>query len=417
MTVTHIFPSRNILLLRPLLLVLTTFLCIEARSQEPDITDWEIDYEERYENLHDFNLDDPVFLPADTTEGFSIFSLDDGGTLDPNRDWWHLLKRGKLDMKDTTVVYPRFLRFCVDVYNWADHAFNSYDTTYVSGTGKRWKARILNDDWVDSYALNLDKKLSMRMLSDIYCNLGAYLQYMAVSIGYTIDVSNIMGNKKANHKKMEFGFNCARFNVDAYYSENTGGTYLRTFGKYKDGHLFKSRFHGLTLYKFGVDAYYFLNNRRYSQGAAYNFSKIQRKSAGSFIAGFSYSNLNASLDFSTLDPKLEPFLTIAPNKYRFHYNNYCLLLGYGFNWVITPKLLFNITAMPTIGIANCYEDSVEGSGNLLSLNIKGKGSLTYNLGNVFFCCIAKIDGNWYRSDRQSFFSSIENFSANVGIRF
>ncbi|MDE6205419.1 MAG: hypothetical protein K2F66_04800, partial [Duncaniella sp.] len=37
---------------------------------------------------------------------------------------------------DEGVCYPRFPRFCLNVYNWGDRTFNSYDTTYVVGTGK-----------------------------------------------------------------------------------------------------------------------------------------------------------------------------------------------------------------------------------------------------------------------------------------
>ena len=44
--------------------------------------------------------------------------------------------------------------------------------------------------------------MPMRLMGDIYCNLGAYLQYMAVSVGYSLDMSNIIGNKPILHKKM-----------------------------------------------------------------------------------------------------------------------------------------------------------------------------------------------------------------------
>ena len=56
--------------------------------------------------------------------------------------WWNRLRKGELDLKDTTIIYPRFLKFCVNTYNWADRTFNSYDTTFVQGTGKRWKAVV-----------------------------------------------------------------------------------------------------------------------------------------------------------------------------------------------------------------------------------------------------------------------------------
>lgn len=332
-------------------------------------------------------------------------------------DWWTLLKKGKLNLKDTTVVYPRFMKFCVNVYNWADRTFNSYDEEYVEGTGRRWKAYIKNDNWSDNYAMNFRHKMPMRMMSDVYCNLGGYIQYMAVSVGYSLDMSNIIGNKPLNHKRMEFGFNCARFNVDAYYAENTGGTYMRTFGHYRDGHLFKQEFTGLRLVSYGVDAYYFFNNRRYSQGAAYNFSKYQRKSQGSFVLGLSYSNQDITLDFTQLPENLRPYLTVDLGRMKFHYNNLCLLLGYGYNWVFARNFLFNISGFPAIGVNHCREDSVEGEGYLFSTNFQARTAIVYNYKDLFAGLSGKMNGHWYISDNYSFWNSIVNFGVNVGVRF
>lgn len=335
----------------------------------------------------------------------------------PDSTWWKMIWRGNFNMADTNIRYPGFIRFCVNVYNWGDRVFNSYDTTYVVGTGHRWKFRVVSDNWVDSYAMTLPGNLSIRMMSDIYSNIGAYLQYMAVSYGVTFDWSNIVGTNPVNHKKMEFGFNCARFNAEIYYNENTGGTFLRKLGRYKGGRIFKERFPGVQLETFGLNAYYFFNNRKYSQGASYNFSKIQKRSAGSFLLGFSYTQLDLDMDFSTMPEDVKPYLKDPDAFYKLNYNTYSLLFGYGFNWVITRDLLFNITAMPAIGICHCHEDSLEGKGNLFSMNINGMGSLTYNMGNIFFSLIGKMKGTWYKSHDYSFFSSIENLSANIGIRF
>ncbi len=333
------------------------------------------------------------------------------------RNWWQLLKKGKLNLADTTVEYPKFLGFCVKTYNWADKTFNSYDPDYVVGTGRRWKARVVSDNWVDSYYLNIGKKMPVRMMSEIYCNAGAYVQYMAVSIGYSLDMSNVIGNRPSNHKKLEFNFNCARFNIEAHYWENTGGTFIRTFGKYNDGRLIKEAFPGATQKTIGVNGYYFFNNRKFAMGAAYNFSKFQKRSAGSAIIGFNYNNLDINMDLNQIPKNLSPYLTIHPQLYRFHYNSYTLMGGYSYNWVINRHLLFNISAFPGIGFTHAYEDSVEGNGKLFCAIIKGQGSLTYNLGDFFVCAIAKIDGNWYNSGNFSFFSSVENAQLSVGVRF
>lgn len=333
------------------------------------------------------------------------------------RDWWTLFKKGELNLSDSTVEYPKFMRFCVGLYNWGNEFFNGTDPEYLEGTGRRWKAFLKSDNWVDSYAMNLGGRMPIRIMSDIYCNAGGYLQYMAVSVGYSLDLSNIIGNKAQNHSKLEFSFSCQRFSVDAYFNTNTGGSYLRTFGKYKDGHLFKKYFPGVTLSTYGIDAYYFINHRRYSQGAAYNFSRIQRKSAGSWIVGFSYSNIDISMDFTQLPYPLMYFLTVPAQEYRFHYNAYTLAGGYGYNLVFGRNWLFNITVIPIVGLNYCYMDSTEGKRNQISLGFKGKSSLTYNLNDFFIGVQGRIDGHWYRSYNFSFFSSIENLAAMVGVRF
>ncbi len=336
---------------------------------------------------------------------------------DEERWWWNQVKSMKLNINDTTVRYPKFLKFCLDVYHWADHFFNYYEPEYVVGTGKRWKARIVSDNWADSHAMTFPKDMKMAMLSRVYANIGAYVQYMAVSAGYTFDVSNIAHTKMMDHAKMEFGFNCALFDIELYYHENTGGTYLRRFGDYLDGKFFKERFPGVSFYTFGIDATYFFNHKRYSQGAAYNFSKFQKRSQGSLIIGFSYVNNNIMFDFRELPLDLLPYLTIPVSTYHFHYRSYAIIGGYGYNWVVNKRLLFNGTLIPSLGLTHCYEDSLEGEKYMLSRNLAGKASVTYNLGNFFFSGIFRFNGNWYRSNTYSLFSSILNFSGNVGFRF
>lgn len=333
------------------------------------------------------------------------------------RNWWKLFKQGKLNLSDTTVEYPKFLGFCVKVYNWGDRVFNSYDTTYVVGTGKRWKARLAGDSWADSYYFNIDRKMPMRMISDLYNNAAIYLQYMAVSYGYSLDLTHVIGNKPANHKKMDYNFNCSRFNIEAHYWENSGGTIMRTFGSYNEGKLIREEFPGVFYKAIGLNGYFFFNNRKYSMGAAYNFSRIQKKSAGSAIIGFNYNNLDVTMDLHRLPDNLKPYLNIDPMRYKFHYNTYALMSGYSYNWVWNKHMLFNISAFPGLGYTFTYEDSTDSKSRLFSMVMKGQTSLTYNLKDFFVCLIGKLDGNWYRSSDLTLFSSVENIQLSVGIRF
>ena len=334
------------------------------------------------------------------------------------RWWWNRFKAGTLSMTDTTVIWPKFLKFCVDVYNWGDRTFNSYDPEYVIGTGKRWKVRIVSDNWLDSYAMKLPQGINTTMSSDVYSNIGAYIQYMAVSVGSSYDVEKLFNKKEPMHKKYEFGFVCALFNAELYYHENRGGVNIRKFGDINGGKLIKEHFPGVSMYTLGFDVYYFFNNKKYSQGAAYNFAKYQLNSQGSWMLGLSITNQKLSFDFNKLPENLKDQL---PNSeildYYFHYNSYAILAGYGYNWVLAPKLLFNVTVMPSVGFSHYYEDSLEGNKYLLSLNVMGKLSLTYNLGNYYFGLFGKVNGHYYKQGKMSLFSSIENFSAYVGLRF
>lgn len=331
------------------------------------------------------------------------------------KHWWTELKQWNLDLKDTTVYYPKFLRFCVDTYNWADKTFNSYDPEYVEGTGRRWKAILRSDNWTDSYAFQFEK-MPVRMMSEINCNVGFHLSYMAVSVGYTLDFGHIIGNKPSNHKKWDFNFSCALFSVDAYYHDNYDGTVIRRFGEYDNGRWIEYPFTNLKLKTYGIDGYYFFNNRKYSQGAAYNFSKIQKRSAGSLIVGVTVSHNDIDIDFSTLPEKMQEYMLTDKRRFNFDYNDYCFLVGYGYNVVMGKHWLFNVTALPAVGFKhNCY-DSVDGR-DQFSMNIKGKGALIYNLGDFFAGALGKFSGNWYMANDYQFFNAITSLSLNVGVRF
>lgn len=414
---------------RPILLLLLAVLCVFGMKAQEEMRPESLEemaFDEIWaggffaggDEEHQHSLySDPDYTSAEMREIARIAREKRDAEEPENRDWWYLLKRGKLNLADTTVVYPRFLKFCVDVYNWADRTFNSYDPDYVVGTGHRWKARLVNENWTDSYSLHFRKHDSrIRMLSRLNDNIGAYLHYMAVSVGYSIDLNTIFGSQKNEHSRFDTNFNCALFNFDLYYYHSTG-TRIRQFKGFENGGLINFDFPGVTSYNFGISAYYFLNNKKYSQGAAYNFSKIQKKSAGSWMCGLSYSNLDISMNFEYLPEELKPVFTVPSDGINIHYYSFCALFGYGYNWVWHPKWLFNITAMPSLGFNHCREDSSDGNGRQFALNVHGRTSLTYNHRALFCSLIGKFTGNWYISKNLSLFNAIEYFSLNVGFRF
>lgn len=338
-----------------------------------------------------------------------------------NPDWWiNRIKSRTYDIKDTNVIYPGFVRFCVDVYNWGDRFFNTYDPEYVTGTGKKWKATVKLSNWTDSYSMTLGKT-HIHMLSNVYSNFGPYVSFMAVSVGYEANLNRLISHLPARQKRWTFSFATSLFWIDVYYNTNKDGTVIRQFGEYRDakGHrLIDQPFSGLVLRNYGLDLFYFFNHKRYSQGAAYSFSKYQKKSQGSLLLGLTLSHQYIDLDFSTLPGAMQAELPSGSRKqYNFTYNDYCVMLGYGYNLVLGKHWLWNITVLPNVGIKHCMPQTVGGRRELFSLNGKGNMSFVFNSGSIFAGAFANVDLHWYNSSRVSFANAVVAFGAQAGYRF
>lgn len=338
--------------------------------------------------------------------------------------WRRALMHGKFNPYDTTIKYPRFLDFCLRVYRWGDKTFNSYDTAYVTPTGKNWKVMVKNNNWLDAYSGRLaNKQMRVFVSSPMNTVVGAQISFMAVSYAYMFDIDNLVGGDKTMHKKWDFSFTCARFSVEAYKSSNTGKTRIHHMGNYNSGRFFSEDFTGLERESSGLDIFYIFNHRKYSQAAAYCYSKIQRRSAGSFIAGILISNQDVKIDFSKLEN--EEMKAVIPKRYnhqpmdkfRFQYREWNLIAGYAYNWVLKRNWLLNITALPSVGFKHCSANSTDGKRDLFSLNIRGKVGIVRNKGNFFYAGQFCFDGHLYNSRTNRFFNSVEEFNITAGFRF
>lgn len=189
--------------------------------------------------------------------------------------WLNRIKAGSYDIKDSTIIYPKFPALCVKIYNWADRTLNTYDHDYVMPTGKKWKVMWKGSFWSDSYALDIPDNVHIRMLSSLYMSSGPYVSFMALTVGYAANLNRLISHVPARQKRFDFSFSTALFEVDLYYTRNRDGTVIRRFEPYDQGKLLHVEFPSLQLENWGVAAFYFLNNRRYYQGAAFNYSKFR----------------------------------------------------------------------------------------------------------------------------------------------
>ena len=333
-----------------------------------------------------------------------------------NRYWWRAMKHGKVNFKDSTMGYPKFLMFCYKTYKWGDKAFNSYDSAYVKSTGKNWKLILKSNNWLDSYIGTPYENVKVIMNSNLVSNIGVSLSFMAVSLGYSISISNLIHGGKVSNK-VDFSFTCARFTADAYYWENKNDINVTYVDKSLDNKRHEYRQSGISRKAIGLTDYYFFNNRRYAQAAAYCFSKYQKRSAGSFLAGISLQHFDVMFDPDNMPKEPQDFIPEESEIPRILYNDYCVLVGYGYNWVLGRKWLLNVTLTPYLGYRYNIKSQPGEKQSDFSLNIRGRIGAVYNHKNFFMGLQACGDHHRYKKQDSWLVFSMLEFTALAGIRF
>ncbi|MCM1022058.1 MAG: DUF4421 domain-containing protein [Muribaculum sp.] len=336
-----------------------------------------------------------------------------------SKNWVKQLFDNGFRLNDPSVNYPRFPRFCLKVYNWGDKTFNSYDTAYVVSTGKNWKAVAKSYNWAETYFIDLGKKNTVIMNSDLYSDLGASINFMAMSLSYMMNANDMFGAPVAKRRTLDFSFTCALFTGNYHASSTHGGVSIRKFAKFNNGHHINYDFNDVKQTRQSGDIYYFFNHNHYSHAAAYCFSKYQLRSAGSWVLGLSFNRTNIDIDFTSLPhDMLQSLPEDAPLSYALHYNDYCLIGGYAQNWVLHPRRwLINLTTLPALGVKHLRNASADRKKDMFAANLKMTFSIVYNHKAIFTALTGNLDAGVYAADNYSFVNSQESFSLSVGARF
>lgn len=319
---------------------------------------------------------------------------------------------------DSIAEWGRFPRFCIDVYRWGDKFFNTYDSAYVVGTGYKFNVKLKTDSWTDFYNFNLPDNMSMVMTSGPSTSAGIYLTYLAVSAGYDVNVSKLLTGKNQKRSRFNFGFNCSLLSVDWYYVRNDVGTTIRRFGKRGSRYSTDVPFDGINTSEWTLQACYFFNHKRYSQAAAFNFSKVQEKSQGSFYAGLALSNQRYSFDFNYLPQEWLEHLppTWPDNSYNVDTYNYAIRLGYGYNWVFAKHWLLGVSESPIIGLRRGRINSGHIKDSFALAN-RLTFSVSWNNHRWFAGAVGRFDSNIFYDKSSTFMAALLTFEASVGYRF
>ena len=232
---------------------------------------------------------------------------------------------------------------------------NAIDTTYISPNLYNLAFMLEHSTWYEHYRIgnnSRNENQSLNFSPSLGTKLGIYFGWRWIFLGYTFDIEDLFGGNKNKPKKKEMSLNLysSKFGVDLYYRKTGSDFKLRSYeGFHPDGRINEVSFDGLQSNIMGLNAYWIFNHKKFSYPAVYSQSTNQRRSAGSFMAGFSYSRHKISFDHSKLPDILINQLNPSLKFNHIKYSDYSFGFGYGYNWVFAKNWVSNLSLLPGIG--------------------------------------------------------------------
>lgn len=322
---------------------------------------------------------------------------------------------------DSIAAWGKFPRFCINTYRWGDRFFNGYDTTYVEGSGYRFNVKVKADSYIDSYDFKFVDDYMMHFHSRPATSMGLWLTYMAVSVGYDINFSKIFKSDIGARKRFNFQFNCALFGAEVFTIINDSYMTINKLGYPGETRKVDISFKGFHSETLGLNLYYFFNHKHYSQGAAFSYSKIQAKSAGSLYAGFAYWREKYDMNFTDVfndQPEGSQLPLDWENHYRVENTNYALKIGYAYNWVFRPGWLLGVSEAPLIGVRTGYIAVPDKKRTSFALSNRAMLSIVYNHDKRwFFGVVGLMDSGLVYDKEHTMLANNFSIEATAGFRF
>lgn len=233
--------------------------------------------------------------------------------------------------------------------------FNAIDTTFISPNLYNLAFMLEHSTWYEHYRLGNnsgDHPQKIGFSPTLGTKLGIYFGWRWIFLGYSFDVEDLFGGNKNKPKKKEMSLNIysSKFGIDLYYRKTGSDFKLRSYSGFNVSDAFRdTHFDGLQSSIKGLNTYWIFNHRKFSYPAAYSQSTNQRKSAGSFMLGFSYSQHKISFDYYKLPEPMRAQLSTSLQFNKIKYSDYSLGFGYGYNWVFAKNWVSNLSLLPGIG--------------------------------------------------------------------
>ena len=229
------------------------------------------------------------------------------------------------------------------------------DRNYIDAPEKPWQLIVRSSMDQSSLTMKasgdiygMDYSVKPHLKTETSRYVGLWAGYRGYGLGYTVNVSGDRGSS--------FSFGA------------TGGSYginlrIHTFRsnhpdfdlngdivpeEYKDDWQVANLIDPIKVRSVIADAYYLFNGKHFSYCAAYDQSVLQKRSAGSLMAGvmYYYGHVNYASDTNG------DLVYLMDGLGRVKLWQGSVGVGYAYNWVPVRGLLVNVMAMPMLTIVN-----------------------------------------------------------------
>lgn len=308
------------------------------------------------------------------------------------------------------------------------HLLNDMDTTYVEPNKYNFAFMLENSNWYEYYHLssNEDKPQQLTVSPNMSYKLGGYFGWKWIFLGWCIDMRDLFGNRKPSEKKTEFGLSLYSSVVggDIYYRKTGSDFKLRSTSgvipEEEPQDNYNKNIDAFSVNIKGLNVYWVFNHKKFSYPAAFSQSSNQRKSAGSFLAGFSYSQHEINFDYTKLPAPIVANLTPSLKFNEINYSDYSLSFGYAYNWVFARNCLASFSLMPAVAYKKSRVDSHERTYPTLknmNLDLITRAGIVYNNSKYFIGTSLVMHTYDYRADNFYLNNSFGTIRVYAGFNF
>ena len=264
-----------------------------------------------------------------------------------------------------------------------------YDSNYVTRPDGRWTLKVRVNQTGNKFHTkgtvnDITHKADLGTSHKTTISLGA--SYRGLSAAFSLNPAKIKGIY--NDYELNLNYYSSRISLDFSYqrSESLSGDVIR------NGEPRRMEEGDVKMKVINVAGYYAFNHRKFSFPAAFNQNYIQRRSAGSWLAGIS----SQGGSINTLD-ELKERSPEAP-EVTIKFGHLGIGGGYGYNLVLGKKWLLHLSALPTFVVYNRNKLIVNGEEREVShmrfhMIFNERAAVVYNFSSRYFAGATLVMSN------------------------